>query len=184
MDLSHSQPHHARSAMTTDTQQTCDDNTVDAFFEKNPTGNASTVTANANTAAFEQFKEMFATAQKRSDKQGKLMGSLTKQIGTLMARSRSIFPRGATQGHSGRRLNFETPSERAANAWNNSSGHNPDEVTPTATQLAAEIFHLSIRTMKRTRLNALTWTSAISQIRRRKTLTYIHEGRVIRKTHD
>lgn len=96
MDLSHSQPQHARSAMTTDTQQTCDDNTVDAFFEKNPTGNASTVTANANTAAFEQFKEMFATAQKRSDKQDKLMGSLTKQIGTLMARSRSIFPRGAT----------------------------------------------------------------------------------------
>ncbi|KAL0716309.1 hypothetical protein Bca4012_065631 [Brassica carinata] len=53
------------------------------------------VTADANTAMLNKMKEMFASAQKRSDEQEKLIGSLSKQVETLTARTKSRTTPGA-----------------------------------------------------------------------------------------
>ena len=97
----------------------------DANADKTPAGNVSTVTA--DTTILDQMKEMFASAQKKSDEQGKLVASLAKQVETLTAMARSKAPRGTTRARSGRRLDFETPGNRAAHADKASSGQNPDE---------------------------------------------------------
>ena len=82
---------------------------------------------------------MFAFAQKKSDEQGKLVASLTKQVETLTANAKSKNPRGATRARSGRRLDFETPSDRATRADKDSSGQNPDKTVPLpGAQLTAE----------------------------------------------
>ncbi|KAF3501118.1 hypothetical protein F2Q69_00042863 [Brassica cretica] len=99
--------------------QTHDETPVDANADKTPAGNVSTVTA--DTAILDKLKEMFASAQKKSDEQGKLVASLAKQVETLMAKART------TRARSGRRLDFETPGNRAAHADKVSSGQNPDE---------------------------------------------------------
>ncbi|KAL0846795.1 hypothetical protein Bca101_020041 [Brassica carinata] len=104
----------------TDNAQKMRDN-VDTTVEKTLAANTNTVTADANTAALEQMKEMFASSQKRSGEQNKLMGSLTKQVKTLTVRTRSILPRGATRVCSGRRIIFKTPLDGAVNARKNSS---------------------------------------------------------------
>ncbi|KAG5400275.1 hypothetical protein IGI04_014882 [Brassica rapa subsp. trilocularis] len=52
------------SAETARDQQTRDGTSADANVEKKPYGDASTVTADANTAMLEQMKELFASAQK------------------------------------------------------------------------------------------------------------------------
>ena len=82
------------------------------------------------------MKEMFASAQKKSDEQGKLVASLAKQVVTAKANSKN--PRGATRARSGRRLDFETPSDRATRADKDSSGQNPDETVPPGAQPTAE----------------------------------------------
>ncbi|KAF3566022.1 hypothetical protein DY000_02014848 [Brassica cretica] len=84
------------------------------------------------------MKEMFASAQKKSDEQGKLMASLAKQVETLTAKARSKAPLGTTRARSGRRLDFETPSNRAAHADKASSGQNPDETLQAGAQPAVE----------------------------------------------
>ncbi|KAF3598553.1 hypothetical protein F2Q69_00035637 [Brassica cretica] len=118
--------------------QTHDGTPVDANADKTPAGNVSTVTA--DTAILDQMKEMFTSAQKNSDKQGKLVASLAKQVETLTAKARSKAPRGTTRARSGRRLDFETPSNRAAHADKASSGQNPDEtLQPTAENLPPPI---------------------------------------------
>ncbi|KAF3535699.1 hypothetical protein F2Q69_00022057 [Brassica cretica] len=71
---------HAQSGMAIDAdkdKQTHDGTSVNANAERTPAGNVSTVTTNA--VILDQMKEMFASAQKKSDEQGKLMASLTKQ---------------------------------------------------------------------------------------------------------
>ena len=105
---------HAQSDMTTNADkdpQTHDGTPVDANADKTPAGNVSTVTA--DTAILDQMKEMFTSAQKKSDEQGKLVASLAKQVETLTAKTRRKAPRGTTRGRSGIRLDFETPGNRA-----------------------------------------------------------------------
>ncbi|KAF3571816.1 hypothetical protein F2Q69_00059429 [Brassica cretica] len=86
----------------------------------------------------DQMKEMFASAQKKSDKQGKLAASLAKQVETLTAKARRKAPRGTTRARSGRRLDFETPGNRDAHADKASSGQNPDETLQPGAQPTAE----------------------------------------------
>ncbi|KAF3506323.1 hypothetical protein F2Q69_00006703 [Brassica cretica] len=121
---------HTQSDMMTNADK--DPQTHDANADKTPTGNVSTVTA--DTAILDQMKEMFTSAQKKSDEQGKLVASLAKQVETLTAKARSKAPRGTTRARGGRRLDFETPGNRAAHADKASSGQNPDETLQPGAQ--------------------------------------------------
>ncbi|KAF2604685.1 hypothetical protein F2Q70_00027284 [Brassica cretica] len=129
-------------------KQTHDGTSVNANAERTPAGNVSTVTTNA--VILDQMKEMFASAQKKSDEQGKLVASLAKQVDTLTAKDKSKNPRGATRAPRARgwledcvinsrclllRLDFETPSDRATRADKDSSGQNPDEIVPPGAHL-------------------------------------------------
>ncbi|KAF3581924.1 hypothetical protein DY000_02030828 [Brassica cretica] len=116
--------------------QTHDETPVDANADKTLAGNVSTVTA--DTAILDQMKKMFASAQKKTDEQGKLVASLAKQVETLMAKARSKAPRGTTRTRSGRRLDFETPGNQDAHADKASSGQNPDETLQLGAQPTVE----------------------------------------------
>ncbi|KAF3541313.1 hypothetical protein F2Q69_00020887 [Brassica cretica] len=130
---------HAQSGMTIDVdkdKQTHDGTSVNANSARTPAGNVSTVTTNA--VILDQMKEMFASAQKKSDEQAKLVAPLAKQAETLTAKAKSKNSCGATRARSGRRLDFETPSNRATRADKDSSGQNPDETVPPGAQPTAE----------------------------------------------
>ncbi|KAF3538654.1 hypothetical protein F2Q69_00020048 [Brassica cretica] len=130
---------HAQLGMTIDADKdkpTHDGTSVNANAERTPAGNVSMVTTNA--VILDQMKEMFASAQKKSDEQGNLVASLAKQVETLMAKAKSKNPCGATRARSGRRLNFETPTDRATRADKDSSGQNPDETVPLGAKPTAE----------------------------------------------
>ncbi|KAF2562434.1 hypothetical protein F2Q70_00016033 [Brassica cretica] len=116
--------------------QTHDGTPVEGNADKTPAGNVSTVTA--DTAILDQMKEMFASAQKKSNEQGKLVASLGKQVETSTAKARSKSPCGTTRARSSRRLDFVTPGNRAAHADKASSGQNPDETIQLGAQPTAE----------------------------------------------
>ncbi|KAF2570037.1 hypothetical protein F2Q70_00003328 [Brassica cretica] len=98
-------------------KQTHDGTSVNANAEKSPAGNVSTVTTN---------------------EQGKLVAFLAKEVETLTAKAKSKNLRGATRARSGRRLDFETPSDRATRADKDCSGQNTDETVPPGAQPTAE----------------------------------------------
>ncbi|KAF3548615.1 hypothetical protein DY000_02008205 [Brassica cretica] len=130
---------HAQSYMTTNADkdpQMHDGTPVDANADKTPAGNVSTVIA--DTTILDQKKEMFASAQKNTGEQGKLVASLAKQVETLTAKAMSKAPRGTTRACSGRRLDFETPGNRAAHANKASSCQKPDETLQPSAQPTAE----------------------------------------------
>ena len=80
-------------------KQTHDGTSVNANADRTLAGNVSTVTTNA--VILDQMKEMFPSAQKKSDEQGKLVASLAKQVETLTAKAKSKNPRRPTSSRSG-----------------------------------------------------------------------------------